>query len=245
MGEAFLWGFGTGASVLIGALIVFAHDISQRALGLIMAFGAGVLISALAYELVEEAFTASDGAGVVAVGLLAGAVTFTVGDYLIGRSGGARRKHSAGVADDDSSSGLAITLGIVLDGVPESIVIGLGLVIGTGVSAAMVVAVFISNVPEGIAASKGLLASGWTRTRLSALWIGVALVAGLSSMLGYGLLADASANTLALVLSFAGGAVLTMLADTMMPEAFKYGGKLVGLVTTVGFAVSFGVSSLS
>ncbi|MBJ7348106.1 MAG: hypothetical protein JHC87_06010, partial [Thermoleophilaceae bacterium] len=228
----------------IGALIVFAHDISQRALGLIMAFGAGVLISAVAYELVEEAFNTSDGAGVVAIGLLIGAVTFTVGDYLIDRSGGAQRKQSViegGMGE--TNSGLAITLGIVLDGVPESIIIGLGLLAGNGIGVAVVVAVFISNIPEGIAASKGLLSSGWTRARLTLMWLGVALVAGVASMLGYGAFDDASNNLIAAMLAFAGGAVLTMLADTMMPEAFKYGGKLVGLITTVGFALSFAISS--
>jgi zinc transporter, ZIP family len=135
-------------------------------------------------------------------------------------------------------------LGIVLDGIPESMVIGLGLLEGGNVSAAVIVAVFISNVPEAIAATSGLVAMSWKRAKILSLWALVMLVTALASLAGYALFDAASGEAVAFVLAFAGGAVLTMLADTMMPEAFEHGGKLVGLATTLGFAVAFGVTAL-
>ena len=207
-----------------------------------MAFGAGVLISAVAYELVAEAFETSAGGGGLALGLSAGALTFFVGDTLVDRMGGAGRKSMRRTAG--AGSGLAIVLGIVLDGIPESAVIGLGLLEGTGVSVAVIAAVFLSNLPEAIAATTGLAAGGWRRGRIMGLWVLVALVCGLASLLGYAVFDSASPAAVAFVLAFAGGAILTMLADTMMPEAFEHGGKLVGLLTTLGFGVSFALTTL-
>jgi ZIP family zinc transporter len=211
-------------------------------LGLIMAFGAGVLVSAVAYELVQEAFDRSAGSGGVALGLLTGALTFFGGDHVIDHLGGADRKRSGGNQADGSA--LAIVLGIVLDGIPESAVLGLTVLQGGGVSAAFLVAVFLSNLPEAIAATSGLAQAGWAKVRIIGLWVLVALVSGLAALAGYGLLDTASDRTVAFVLSFAAGAILTMLADTMMPEAFEHGGKLVGLFTTLGFALAFAITSL-
>ena len=135
-------------------------------------------------------------------------------------------------------------LGIVLDGIPESAVIGLGLLEGTGVSVAVIAAVFLSNLPEAIAATTGLAADGWPRGRILGLWVAVTVVCGLASLLGYAVFDSAGPAALAFVLAFAGGAILTMLADTMMPEAFEHGGKLVGLLTTLGFGLSFALTML-
>lgn len=202
-----------------------------------MGFGAGVLISALAFDLVEEAVETSAGEGGVAVGLLTGAVVFFAGDALIDRMGGEGRKASDG--SQAEGSGLAIVLGAVLDGIPESIVLGLGLLAGEGVSVAFIAAVFISNLPEGLAATTGLIAAGWSRGRVLLLWGGVALVSALSALLGYVVFDGASPGIVAFVLAFAGGAILCMLADTMMPEAFVHEGRLVGLFTAAGFALAF------
>jgi ZIP family zinc transporter len=241
VGEAFAWGIFAGSSLLLGGLLALRFRISDRLLGLVMAFGAGVLISAVAYELVGEAFDTGAVSGGVALGLFAGALTFFVGDALIDRMGGADRKRSGG--QQATGSALAIVLGTVLDGIPETAVIGLSLEEG-GVSAAVISAVFLSNLPEAIAATSGLAQAGWARVRIIALWVVVALVSGLAALAGYGLLDTASDRTVAFVLSFAAGAILTMLADTMMPEAFEHGGKLVGLFTTLGFALAFAISSL-
>jgi ZIP family zinc transporter len=242
MGEAFAWGIVASSSLLLGGLIALRFRISSRALGLVMAFGAGVLISAVAYELVEEAFDIADGAGIVALGLFAGCAAFSLGDGLIDRLGGASRKRSRG--DQASGSPLAIVLGIVLDGIPESIVLGLTVLTTGSVSVAFLVAVFLSNLPEAVAATSGLVAAGWRRSHVLGLWGTVMLASGLAALAGYALLENASPTTIAFINAFAGGAILTMLADTMMPEAFEHGGKLVGIFTTLGFAVAFAITAL-
>ena len=168
---------------------------------------------------------------------------FFLGDAAIDRFGGGERKSMGGA--QASGSHYAIVLGIVLDGVPEAMVIGLGLVQGGAVSAAVIAAVFLSNLPEAIAATSGLLTAGWRRGRILALWAVVMLVTALASLAGYALVRRrVRRDAVAFVLAFAGGAVLTMLADTMMPEAFEHGGKLVGLATTLGFAVAFAITAL-
>jgi ZIP family zinc transporter len=242
MWEALLWGFFGASSLIVGGVVALRFRVRSHLLGLIMAFGAGVLISAVAYELVQEAFDTSAGAGGVGLGLVAGAVTFFVGDALIDRLGGGDRKRSSGA--QASGSALAIVLGIVLDGIPESAVLGLTVLQTGSVGAAMVAAVFLSNLPEAIAASTGLKASGWSTRNVLGLWVGVALVSGLAAFVGYVALDGAEPSTIAFVLSFAAGAILTMLADTMMPEAFEHGGKQVGLLTTLGFGIAFLISTL-
>jgi ZIP family zinc transporter len=207
-----------------------------------MAFGAGVLISAVAFELVADAFETANEQVSIAVGLLLGSLVYYVGDSLIDRMGGADRKRMTGA--QASGSGLAITLGIVLDGIPESFVLGLNVLEEGAVSVAFLVAVFLSNLPEAIAATTGLAAAGWTRSRVLGLWLVVMVVCGFAAFAGYALLDTAPASTVAVVLSFAAGAILTMLADTMMPEAFEHGGKLVGVITTMGFALAFAISAL-
>jgi zinc transporter, ZIP family len=241
VGGAFLAGLLAASSLVLGSLISLAHPIKERPLGVIMAFGAGVLISAVAYDLVLEAATASKGAG-IPLGLLVGALTFFVGDALIDRAGGARRKAVQGPGADSSAK--AIVLGTVLDGIPESVVLGVSLLTGEGVSVAVLVAVFLSNLPEAMSASTGLARGGAKRDRILLLWVVVALVSALASGAGYALLDTASPAILAFVQAFAAGAILTMLADTMMPEAFEYGGAVVGLITTLGFVVAFGIAAL-
>ena len=240
--EAFGWGFLAASSLLLGGLIALWRPIGLLSLGLIMAFGSGVLISAVAYELVEDAFGTAGGSGAVGLGLFAGALTFFLGDLAIDRLGGDGRKSAAG--NQDEGSGLAILLGTVLDGIPESIVLGLSLLGGGGVSVAMLAAVFISNLPEALSSTTGLTKTGWYRGRVLGLWVSVTVVSALSSLAGYAFFDDAPDSVVAFVQSFAGGALLTMLADTMMPEAFKYGGKQVGLVTTIGFALAFFITTV-
>ena len=240
--EAFVWGGIAASSLLIGGLLVMWRPISQRTLGLVMAFGAGVLISAVAFELAAEAVQrvgSSDGGRfAVASGLGLGALTFFAGDTWIDRLGGADRKRSHQQA---GGSALPLTLGIVLDGIPESITIGLSLLGGGGVSAAMLVAVFLSNLPESMAATTGFERSGRSRRWTLGLWLGIVAVSALASLAGYGLFDTASDTVVAGMLAFAAGAVLTMLADTMMPEAFAYGGKAVGLLTTLGFGIALAI----
>jgi zinc transporter, ZIP family len=243
LAEALFWGVVSSGSLLLGGLAALWRPVNRRLLGLVVAFGAGVLVSAVAFELVEEGIREAGGLREVAVGLALGSLTFFVGDWLIDRRGGGDRKRSSGA--QATGSGLAIVLGTVLDGVPESVVIGLTLVQGGAVGVAMVVAVFLSNLPEAISASAGLRAAGWHGGKIMALWASVVAVSTAATAAGYGLFAGASPQTVAVVLGFAAGAIITMLADTMMPEAFDNGGRAVGLLTTLGFATAVAVDAWS
>jgi ZIP family zinc transporter len=240
---AFAWTFGAATSLLVGGLIALRWRIGARALGLTMAFGAGVLISAVAYDLVAEAFRVSGDNLAIALGLAAGAVTFYVGDGFIDRMGGADRK-SVGEPPEGGSS-LAIVLGIVLDGIPESIVIGLTLLGGSTIDFAVVAAVFLSNVPESVAATAGLKSRGWSPARIIGLWLTVAVVSGLAGLFGFVILEGAPASAVALVDAFAAGAIITMLADTMIPEAYEHARLQAGLATTLGFGVAFALSAMT
>jgi len=243
MGAAFGWGLLAASSLLIGGALALVFRLKDRALGLVMAFGAGVLVSAVAYELVQEAVdVAGLSGGSVAAGFFSGALVFYVGDVLIDRMGGAGRKSMAGA--QAAGAPLAIVLGIVLDGIPESIVIGVGLLAGEGVGVAVLAAVFLSNLPEAAAATTGLRTAGWAGARVMGLWSLVALVSALAALAGYVVFDGASPEALAFVLAFAGGAILTMLADTLMPEAFEKGGAQAGLLTSVGFALAFALTTI-
>jgi ZIP family zinc transporter len=236
------WGLLGASSLLLGAIVALRFRISLRAIGLVMAFGGGVLISAVAFDLVQEAVDTQNAQWPVLVGICAGCATFFAGDWLIDILGGADRKDPGG--DQASGSALAIVLGTVLDGIPESMVIGLTVFKGGAVGAAYLAAVFISNLPESISSTAGLASSGWKQSRILWMWTGITLVSGIASLAGYTLFQSSSPDVVALVLSFAAGAILTMLADTMMPEAHEHGGRLVGIFTTLGFIVALGIHQL-
>jgi zinc transporter, ZIP family len=244
MGEAFGWGLLSASSLVIGSIIALLLRIPVRVIGLIMGFGAGVLISAVAFDLVDEAAAKSTGHGALVAGLFSGCLVFAGGDRLIDRLGGGDRKDPTGAEEEGGGSPLSIVLGTVLDGIPESLVIGLTIFEGGAVGAAYLAAVFISNLPESISSTSGLVTSGWAKSRILWMWIGITVVSALASLAGYGLFQDSSPGVIAFVLTFAAGAILTMLANTMMPEAFEHGGKWVGIMVTLGFAVAFTIHLL-
>jgi ZIP family zinc transporter len=243
MAEALLWGLFAASSLLAGALVGYLLPISKPVIALIMAFGAGVLISAVAFELTEEAYNLA-GARPVAFGLGAGAIVFFAGDWYIDRMGGVARKRAG--AQQAGGSAMAIAFGAALDAVPESAAIGLSLIEGTGVSAALVGAVLLSNIPEGLSSAAGSRKAGETLKSVLVRWGGIVVMSGIASLLGFVLLDDASDNLVAWTQAFAGGAILCMLADTMIPEAFEdYDRRpAVGLITVLGFAVAFLLSTL-
>lgn len=236
MGQAFFWGLIAAGSLVIGGLLACWITLGNRALGAIMAFGAGVLLSAVAYELVFEAIQLGKGTGRPTLGFFTGAFTFLLFDWLIGRMGSSDRKDPG--ASHASALVVPLVLGIVLDGIPESVVIGLGILEGGAVSVAMLVAVFVSNIPEAMASTAGMRAGGWRPAKILGLWIGIALVCAVASAAGYLLLGDVAPMRLSFVQAFAGGAILMMLANTMMPEAFEHSGRLAGVFTVLGFAAA-------
>ena len=239
--EAGLWGFGAALALVLGAFIGLAGGVRRRVVSLAMAFGAGALISALAYDLTEDAF-AHGGALAVAVGLAAGALVFFTGDQLLHQRGAARRGPRM---KQVGTNGPAIVLGALLDGIPESIVLGTTLLAGVGISVPFLAAVFISNVPEGLSAARDLKEEGHAPRWIIGLWVLVAVISGLAAALGYGLLGNMGAGAVPLIQAFAAGAILTMLVDTMIPEAFAEGGDLVGLATVSGFAMAFLLSTVT
>jgi ZIP family zinc transporter len=246
--EAALWGLIGASSLFIGAIVGVRVGLSDGVIGMVLAFGAGTLISAVAFELTDEAFRLG-GAQVVAGGLALGALSYFAGSVAIARRGGARRMGAAGRADADAST--ALLLGAVLDGIPESAVIGISLLGGGPVGFPILAAVFISNLPESISSSRGMDEQGVPVRRILWTWALVCLVSALAAGAGYGLLSGASDDLVGLLQAFAGGAVLTMLADTMIPEAYtlqERGGPIphgaVGLLTVLGFAVAYLLSTL-
>ena len=239
--EAGLWGLGAASALVIGALIGLSTRVPRRLVALAMAFGTGALISALAFDLTEDAF-AHGGTLPVAGGLAAGALVFFAGDQVIHRRGGGRRgKRTAKAANN----GPAIVLGALLDGIPESVVLGTTLVAGGGIGVPFLAAVFFSNVPESLSAAADLRREGHRPAWIIGLWVVVAVVSGLAAAFGYALLGGMGESAVPLIQSFAAGAILTMLADTMIPEAFADGGDWTGLATVFGFAAAFLLSTVS
>jgi ZIP family zinc transporter len=234
--KSFFWGLLATSSLIVGGLIATSFSLSKRTIGIIMAFGAGTLISAISYELVFESVKLAKGTGFPGFGFLSGAFTFFFADKLIEKLGASNPKAIEG--SQSSKLIIPMVLAIILDGVPESIVIGLGIFEGGTVSLAMLVAVFISNLPEAIAGTTGMKASGWSREKIIFLWVFIALVCACSTVAGYSLFRNASEHWLAFIQAFAGGAILMMLANSMMPEAYEHGGKMAGVFTVLGFFVS-------
>jgi ZIP family zinc transporter len=232
---AIAWGFLAAATLLVGAALALARPWSSRAIGLIAGFGVGALISALTLDLTASAFEEAGTPALVA-GLALGAVAYTAGSWLLHRGGSGRHAKRSGGQQADAGA-LSIVLGTILDGVPESVVIGISLLDSEAVGLSFLIAVAISNLPEAISATSGLRTAGWSAFRIYRMWAGVVIVSALSAGLGYLLLDGASVALTATIEAFAAGAILTMLADTMMPEAFDDAGPAVGLATVFGYAL--------
>jgi ZIP family zinc transporter len=238
--EAFLWGVVGASALLAGALVAYSMTPSPKFIAVVMALGAGLLIGSVAFELIDEALKTAE---VARVGLftLIGAATFTIGNRWLDRRGAGDRKDSEGA--QASGSPLAIVFGSVLDGVPESFVLGLTVLQG-GVSVPLLAGVLLSNLPEGLSSSSGLRIAGWSRARVVRMWLIVIAVAGVSAALGYVLLDPASGRSGAFAQGFAAGALLAMITDTMLPEAYDVAGTSTGALVAIGFAISLMLSAI-
>jgi zinc transporter, ZIP family len=229
--EALGWGAVAASSLVIGVLVGLARRWPAKLVGLVLGFGAGALISAVTFELAEEGVAIGGGSS-VALGLGAGALTYYFCDGLIERPG-------------ESDAGAALALGAFLDGIPEQLVLGLGIAVGNGVSVGLLAAIFVSNLPEAIGSSTAMRDEGRSDHEVVRLWLAVAAICALASLLGY-LIADSTGGRLqGAINGFAAGALVVMLVDSMIPEATKQAGRTTGLVTTLGFAVAAGLSTLS
>ena len=230
MAEALGWGALAASSLVLGAVVGLARRWPKRLVGLVLGFGAGALISAVTFELAEDG-VAVGGAAAVAIGLGAGALTYFVCDGLVERPG-------------RSGAGAALALGAFLDGIPEQLVLGLGIAIGNGVSVGLLAAIFVSNLPEAIGSASGLRAGGRSNHQVVGLWCAVAAACTLATLLGYAAADNTSDHLQGGINGFAAGALLVMLVDSMIPEATRQAGRTTGLITTLGFAVGAGLSTV-
>ena len=240
MFEAFFWGAVGASALLVGALVAYVATPSPKIIAVVMALGAGLLIGSISFELIDEALKTSD-VGTVGLWTLIGAAAFSIGNRVLDRKGGGDRKDSEGA--QASGSPLAIVFGSVLDGVPESFVLGLTVLQG-GVSVALLIGVVLSNLPEGLSSSSGLRVAGWPRAHVVRMWLIVILVSAVSAALGYVLLDPASGHTGALAQGFAAGALLAMITDTMLPEAYDVERVSTGSLVAIGFAISLMLSAV-
>lgn len=248
--QAGLWGLLGGSALVLGAVIAYLVRLPPRLVAAVMAFGAGVLISALSFDLMDEAFR-TGGFLATAGGFVGGAAVYTLANVWLSARGARHRKRSGGQqaaeadAHGEAQSGQAIALGALLDGVPESVVIGVSLLGGGGVSLVAVAAVFLSNVPEGLSSVAGMRKAGRSPGYVFGVWGGIALASGLAAAAGALLLQGADPAVVAAINAVAAGAILAMLADTMIPEAFETVREYAGLITVMGFLAAFALSKLA
>jgi ZIP family zinc transporter len=238
--EAFFWGALGASALLAGAIVAYVAAPNAKFIAIVMALGSGLLIGSISFELIDEALVYSDVAE-VGVFTLIGAATFTAGNWWLDRRGAGDRKDPDG--SQESGSPLAIVFGSILDGIPESFVLGLTVLQG-GVSVAFLFGVMLSNFPEGLSSSSGLRIAGWSRARVLTMWLAVMIVAGLSAALGYAVLDPVSGRTGAFAQGFAAGALLAMITNTMLPEAYEEEHEFTGALVAIGFAISLVLSAL-
>jgi ZIP family zinc transporter len=237
MTEALLVGGAASAALLVGALVALIAQPNARTKAIVMALGAGVLIGSVSYDLVGEALGPLS-VGVVALWLFIGSATFLAGARWIEHSGGGRRKHPEG--HDEDTEGQAIVLGSILDGIPESVVLGLSILQGQ-VSIPLLVGIALSNLPEGMASTAGLRTSGWTVRRIVGMWGAVVVASALACAAGYALL---ETNGGAVAQAFAAGALLTMVTDTMLPDSYAVERTWTGGFVVAGFALAVALGAL-
>ncbi|MCA1030266.1 ZIP family metal transporter [Bacillus timonensis] len=240
MWEAVIWGAVAGSAVLAGAIIGIFVPIKKKLIGYIMAFGTGVLLGAASFELLADSIK-NGGFFATAVGFLFGAALFTTIDLFIAYKGGKDRKRSN--KNPKGHSGIAIFIGTVIDAIPESVIIGISL-IDNGISWVLVIAIFISNFPEGLSSSIGLKKDGYSTSKILFLWFIVFILSSVSSLVGYTFLNNLDEWLIAGINAFAAGGIVAMVSSTMLPEAYEEGGPVIGILASFGLIVAVYLTTL-
>lgn len=230
--EALLWGTVAASSLIVGALAGVLRDWNARLIGLVLGFGAGALVASISFELAETGFRLG-GAVPVAAGLAVGAIVFYVADRAVDRKAA------------NSASGLALLLGALLDGIPEQAVLGIGIADGHGVSLSLLIAIFVSNLPESIGSAIDMRSDNRRPGRIMLVWTAIAALCAAATIVGYRLQEAAGAPLRGGINGFAAGALLVMLVGSMIPEATQKAGEKAGLAAVLGFAVAAGLSLAS
>lgn len=245
--QAGVWGLVAGSALVIGAAIGYFTHIPHRVIASVMAFGSGVLISALSFDLVEEAYKRG-GFMAAAIGFFIGAAIFTGANLYLAHRGAAARKLSGQQQPselEEHGSGMAIALGALIDGIPEAIVIGVSLIASKTVSMVAVIAIFLSNIPEGLSSAAGMKKAGRPALYIFGVWGGIAILNGIAAALGNLFLGGFSEQVIAATMALAAGAILAMLVDTMIPEAFQVAQHYAGMIAVAGFLAAFYLSKVS
>jgi zinc transporter, ZIP family len=217
-----------------------------------MAFGSGVLVAALTFSLVEEAFSLSQSIPPVVIGFILGGLSYSIANYILDRKSKSKsddhtssavrkrkRSHGDNAGGGKSASGLSLLVGSVMDNIPENMALGISLVTGGAVNIVLIAAIFISNFPEGLASTEGMKSNGRSKKYILMLWSIAVVIGTISTAIGFAVLSKASPFVISIAISFAAGAILVMLAESMIPEAFEEGGSKIGLAAMAGFTVAF------
>jgi zinc transporter, ZIP family len=243
--EPLFWGFIASIPLLIGSIIASIVNLPKQVIAIIMAFGSGVLVAALAFSLIEEAFSLSESITSVIIGFVLGGLSYTLANYILNRKsrGSTRHRkksHGENAGGGKDASGLALLVGSVMDNIPENMALGISLVTGGAVNIVLIAAIFLSNFPEGLSSAQGMKSNGRSKKYIVSLWSVAVLIGTISSVIGFTFLSNTAPSTISIAISFAAGAILVMLAESMIPEAHAEGGSSrIGIATMAGFAIAF------
>ena len=246
--DSLLWGFVASIPLIAGAVLASFINLKKPIIASIMAFGAGVLVAALTFSLIEEAYNLVNDIVPVVLGFALGGLSYSVVNHILNNKSGTKnrkRSHGENAGGGNDASGIALMIGSLMDNIPENMALGISIVAGGTVNVVLIAAIFISNFPEGLASSQGMKTNGKSTKQILLLWAVVVAIGTVASAIGFSVLANVNKDIVAIALSYASGAILVMLAESMIPEAFEEGGMNIGLATGAGFMVAFILGTIS
>src|ERR671933_2370419 len=240
--DSLLWGLVASIPLIAGAVLASFVNLKKPIIASIMAFGAGVLVAALTFSLIEEAYGLVNDLVPVVLGFALGGLSYSVVNHILNKKSGTKnrkRSHGENAGGGKDASGMALMVGSLMDNIPENMALGISLVAGGAVNIVLIAAIFISNFPEGLASTAGMKSHGRSKKYILLLWSIAVVIGTISAAIGFAVLSKTSPYVISIAISFAAGAILVMLAESMIPEAFEEGGSKIGLAAMAGFTVAF------